>query len=176
MLHELDFKQLLPEAGGTYITDLWGVKHPIRDVDIVLTKSMFKGYGWLCENGMSWEDYWAAFKKYDHALYISNVGWDEPQQFTTLNYQFLITLSMTAEEFRPADLPKGWDHSPAEDERHWITKATEQMYYDLCCNEAYRLSVFTREKSRRARILRKNPLFIHEPVFTKQLDEMADRV
>ena len=74
MLHELDFKQLLPDAGGSYITDLWGVKHPIRDVDIVLTKSMFKGYGWLCENGMSWEDYWAAFKKYDHALYISNVG------------------------------------------------------------------------------------------------------
>ena len=176
MLHELDFKQLLPDAGGTYITDLWGVKHPIRDVDIVLTKSMFKGYGWLCENGMSWEDYWAAFKKYDHALYISNVGWDEPQQFTTLNYQFLTTLSMTAEEFRPADLPKGWEHSPAEDNRHWITKATEKMYYDLCCNEAYRLSVFTREKSKRARILKKNPLFIHEPVFTRQLEEMADRV
>ena len=54
----------------------------------------------------------------------------------------------STEEFRPADLPKGWDHSPAEDARHWITKATEQMYYDLCCNEAYRLSVFTREKSR----------------------------
>ena len=29
-----------------------------------------------------------------------------------LNYQFLSTLSIQPEEFRPADLPEGWDHSP----------------------------------------------------------------
>lgn len=175
MIHEVDFKDLLPNAGGETITDIWGEKHPIKDVDVILTKSMFKGYGWLTENKMSWRDYWTKFKKYDHALYISNVGWAEPEQLTELNYQFLTTLSMTAEEFRPADLPKGWDHSPAEDARHWITKTTEQRYYDLCCNEKYRLSVFTREKSRRARILKKNPLFLHEPAFIKQLNDMAEK-
>ena len=58
---------------------------------------MFKGYGWLTENGKSWEDYWATFRKYRHALYVTNVSKERPQGFTQLNYQFLTTLSMTGE-------------------------------------------------------------------------------
>lgn len=50
------------------------VQHPIQKVDIILTKSMFKGCGWLNESGMSWEDYWAVFRKYRHALYITNIS------------------------------------------------------------------------------------------------------
>ena len=45
---------------------LWGVQHPIQKVDIILTKSMFKGYGWLTGSGMSWEDYWAVFLSLIH--------------------------------------------------------------------------------------------------------------
>ena len=175
MLHEVDYKFLLPSSGCEFITDIWGETHPVKDVDIILTKSMFKGYGWLTDNKMSWQDYWKKFVKYNHAMYITNVGWAEPEQITELNYQFLTTLSMTGEEFRPSDLPKGWDHSPAEDPRHWLTKATEQRYYDLCCNEEYRLSVFTNERSPRARVLKKNPLFLHEPAFTRQLNDMAEK-
>lgn len=77
------------------------MNHPVAKVDVILTKSMFKGYGWLTENGKSWEDYWAAFRKYRHALYVTNVSKERPQGFTQLNYQFLTTLSMTGEEFRP---------------------------------------------------------------------------
>lgn len=175
MVHEVDFKTLLKKTGKTIIQDIWGLKHPVDQVEVVLTKSMFKGFGWLTENGMSWADYWSAFDKYEHALYISGVSKEEPQEQTQLNYQFLATLSMTAEEFRPADLPLGWDHSPSKDARDWITKATEQRYYDLCCNEQYRYEYFARQKSPAARVLKKNPLFIHEPVFTKQLEDMAER-
>lgn len=107
MLHEVDFKDYF-KNGGTYVLkDIWGEEHPVDDVDIILTKSMFKGYGWLGENGMSWADYWTAFRKYRHALYITAVNKENPERFTQLNYQFLNTLSMTAEEFRPADLPLG---------------------------------------------------------------------
>ena len=49
------------------------MNHPVAKVDVILTKSMFKGYGWLAENGKSWEDYWAAFRKYRHALYVTRV-------------------------------------------------------------------------------------------------------
>lgn len=45
MLHQVDFKDLLMNAGTMTLTDMWGVKH--SDVDIILTKSMFKGAGWL---------------------------------------------------------------------------------------------------------------------------------
>ena len=117
MLHEVDFKDYLDRSGADTITDLWGVQHPIQKVDIILTKSMFKGCGWLTGSGMSWEDYWVVFRKYRHALYITNVSKEKPEKTTELNYQFLNTVSLKADEFRPADLPDGWDHSPETDER-----------------------------------------------------------
>jgi len=176
MLHEVDFKDYLTHAGGEYITDIFHQSHSIRDVDIILTKSMFKGYGWLMENGMDWDDYWDRFEEYDHALYITGVSKRKPERYTQLNYQFLTTLSMTAEEFRPEDLPLGWDHSPSDDKRQWITKTTEQRYYDLCCDKKSRLAEFMKGNDAKARVLKKNPLFINEPVLSKQLDDMAKRV
>jgi len=173
MLHQVDFKDFLSRVGCEYIADVWGVKHPVGKVDVILTKSMFKGYGWLTENGMGWEDYLAAVERYDHALYITNTSKPEPQEYTELNYQFLTTLSMTADEFRPRDLPPGWEHSPSEDRRNWITKATEQRYYDFRANEEFRLSYFAKRRDALARVLKKNPLFVNEPVCTDELDAQA---
>ncbi len=186
MLHRVDFKDFCKSAGTDFITDIWGVEHSVEDVDIILTKSMFKGYGWLKENGRSWDDYWAAFRKYRHALYITNVSKPKPEAQTELNFQFLNTLSMSADEFRPADLPMGWTHSPAEDSRDWLTKETELTYYNLCANENYRLSYFTdhavgwwkpqSKESQMAKILKRNSLFISEPPYVKQLESEAEGI
>ena len=187
MLHQVDFHDFFRSAGTTHLTDLWGVNHPVAKVDVILTKSMFKGYGWLAENGKSWSDYWAAFRKYRHALYVTNVSKERPQGFTQLNYQFLTTLSMTGEEFRPRDLPHGWEHSPKEDARQWLTKATETEYYKLRADAAYRRQVFTRQagwwgadrKSRAyllGKLLEKNPAFMGESVYQEQLEAMAQRL
>lgn len=186
MLHQVDFKDLLMNAGTMTITDMWGVKHSVEDVDVILTKSMFKGAGWLKENGKSWEDYWTAFRKYHHALYITNVSKPKPESQTELNFQFLNTLSMSAEEFRPEDLPLGWTHSPAEDIRDWLTKETELAYYNLCANDAYRIQYFTEQavgwwrpqskESQMARILNRNPLFISEPPYVKQLESETEGI
>ena len=184
----MDFKDFLHRGGCESITDIWGVIHRVSDVDIILTKSMFKGYGWLSGSGMTWEDYWSVFRKYRHALYITNVSKEKPERFTELNYQFLTTVSVRADEFRPADLPDGWDHSPEEDERHWLTKQTELAYYNFRANREFRRDYFLRElkkyrlfdrgKSREyymAAALKKNPRFIAEPAYTKRLDDMAER-
>ena len=189
MLHEVDFKDYLDRSGADTITDLWGVDHPIQKVDIILTKSMFKGCGWLNESGMSWEDYWAVFRKYRHALYITNVSKEKPEKTTELNYQFLNTVSLKADEFRPADLPDGWDHSPETDERNWLTKQTELAYYNFCADESFRQNYFL-EKFERvswwerhqgkgqilAAVLKKNPYFINEPIYTKRLEDEADKI
>ena len=189
MLHEVDFKDFLTLCGTDTITDLWGVEHPIQKVDIILTKSMFKGYGWLNGSGMSWEDYWTVFRKYRHALYITNVSKEKPEQATELNYQFLTTVSIQGDEFRPADLPDGWDHSPEEDQRNWLTKQTELRYYNLCANPQFRQDYFL-EKANRvswwerhqgkdhilAAVLKKNPRFINEPIYTKRLEDEADKL
>ena len=189
MLHEVDFKDYLDRSGADTITDLWGVEHSVRDVDVILTKSMFKGCGWLNESGMSWEDYWAVFRKYRHALYITNVSKEKPENTTELNYQFLNTVSLKADEFRPADLPDGWDHSPETDERNWLTKQTELAYYNFCADESFRQNYFL-EKFERvswwerhqgkgqilAAVLKKNPYFINEPIYTKRLEDEADKI
>ena len=189
MLHEVDFKDFLILCGTDTITDLWGVEHSVRDVDVILTKSMFKGYGWLTASGMNWNDYWNVFRKYRHALYITNVSKEKPEQTTELNYQFLTTVSIQGDEFRPADLPDGWDHSPETDERNWLTKQTELRYYNLCANPQFRQDYFL-EKANRvswwerhqgkdhilAAVLKKNPRFINEPIYTKRLEDEADKL
>lgn len=186
MLHQVDFKDFCKSAGTHFITDVWGVKHSVDEVDIILTKSMFKGKGWLEDNGKTWADYWATFQKYHHALYITGVSKPKPEAQTELNFQFLNTLSMSAEEFRPADLPLGWEQSPAEDPWDWLTKETELAYYNLCANEDYRISYFTdhavrwwkpqSRESQMARILKKNPLFLHEPPYVKKLEAEAEGI
>lgn len=144
MLHQVDFHSFLTGCGTRTITDLWGVEHRVKDVDIILTRSMCKGLGWMAECGMGWPDYWDAFRRYRHALYITNVSKEKPEQFTELNYQFLTTVSVRADEFRPADLPDGWDHSPEEDKRHWLTKQTELAYYNFRANGQFRRNYFLR--------------------------------
>ena len=189
MLHEVDFKDFLTLCGTDTITDLWGVEHSVRDVDVILTKSMFKGYGWLTASGMSWNDYWNVFHKYRHALYITNVSKEKPEQATELNYQFLTTVSIQGDEFRPADLPDGWDHSPEEDQRNWLTKQTELRYYNLCANPQFRqdyflekadwISWWERHQGKDhilAAVLKKNPHFINEPIYTKRLEDEADKL
>lgn len=187
MLHKVDFKDFYKMTGTTHLIDIWGVKHQVKDVDIILTKSMFKGIGWLNGSGKTWADYWKTFRKYHHALYITQVGDDEAEATTRMNFQFLNTLNLTTEEFRPVDLPLGWDHSPADDPRDWVTKETEQEYYNFFCDEAFRLQYFLKQGERHiweektrdsylAQILKKNPLFIREAAFSKQLDSIADGI
>ena len=187
MLHKVDFKDFLKSCGEETITDIWGIEHNVKDVDIILTKSMFKGYNWLCENNMTWQDYWKNFKKYNHALYITNVSKVKQDRYTELNYQFLSTLSIKPEEFRAKDLPKGWDRSPMEDNRNWLTKQTETEYYNLCANEDYRREYFLNildskgvdkngKKYILAKILKKNPLFISESIYSKELEDRATHI
>lgn len=47
MVHQVDFQEILGLCGQEVIRDIWGHEHRVKDVDIILTKSMFKGFGWL---------------------------------------------------------------------------------------------------------------------------------
>ena len=181
VVHEVDLKNLFAELGVPYIVDIWGERHDIHDVDLILTKSMFKGFGWMTENGLSFAEYLERCKAYRHALYISSVNQVGQELVTQFNYQFLHTVDMTAEEFRPSDLPLGWTENPQNAPRHWLTKYTELQYYRLTADEDGRLQHYLRQNggSRNrlvAELLQRNPLFLHEPVFTKELDDLAESI
>ena len=187
VVHEIDLRSLFSELGVPKIKDIWNVEHDVNDVQMILTKSMFKGFGWMTENGLSWAQYLERCRQYGHALYISGQDKAERQDTTELNYQFLNTLALTEEEFRPADLPDGWEASPENDPRHWLTKTTETAYYDYCANAETRLSYFLKDlkneeleitdrRRLRAELLKKNPLFLEESIFTKELADNAESV
>ena len=180
MLHSVDFEDFFRCAGVESLTDIWGVKHRISEVGVILTKSMVKCLGWLKENEMSWTDYWSAFDKYGHALYISQVSSDEKEAETVFNYQFLSTLSLTSGEFRPANLPRWFEGDPLADNRNWLTKDTETAYCRLCSDTDYKVRLFTDKdyapesrESLLAQILKANPEFIHEPAYANILKQKA---
>ena len=176
VLHKVDFKSFLAELGVFQIKDIWGKYHNAEDVEIILTKSMFKGFGWMTENGMTWADYLAKCREYRHSLYISEVSQIKTDAQTQLNYQFLVTASIKPDEFRPADLPLGWAHSPEKEKRDWITKATEQRYYSLVGDVDYRLSFLKENNAKWRNILALNPRFADEAHFTKQLNNQAKKL
>ena len=183
MLHKVDFNDFFSRAGVEFLTDIWGVRHSISEVGMILTKSMVKCLGWLKENSISWEDYWSTFNKFDHALYISQVGGDENSDDTVFNYQFLSTLSLTSDEFRPADLP-AWDEGePLSDSRNWLTKGTEAAYCRICSDKEYKIHFFTDKdhdpdsrEGQLTELLRANPKFIYESAYANILWQKAHKL
>lgn len=185
MVHEVDFKAIYKEANSSTIRDIWGNFHDINGVEMILTKSQFKGYSWLDDEGKAWDYYRLVCQHYRHALYVTNVSKETPEDTTELNYQFLNTISVTAEDFRPSDLPLGWSESPDNDTRHWLTKETEKRYYQLVADKEYQLQQFKKtyrffDKKDKdyylSNIVSKNPKFLGESAYAKQLEVMADKV
>ena len=185
VVHEVDFASLFDELGVTEITDIFGNKHNPHDVDLIINKSMFKGYGWMLENNLTWAEYLDRCRKYNHALYISGTDKAEIHDAIELNYQFLNTLAMTTDEFRPADLSLGWNSNPEWDNRDWITKTTETEYYKLVGDYGVRREHFlknlnidddTDKKKVYAKIIEKNAMFVDEPIYAKELQDKAKNI
>ena len=185
VVHEADFASLFDELGVTTIVDIFGNKHNPHDVDLIINKSMFKGYGWMLENNLSWAEYLGRCRKYKHALYISGTDKAGVQDTIELNYQFLNTLAMTTDEFRPADLGLGWNSNPEWDIRNWITKTTETEYYKLVGDYGVRRKHFLKnleiddesdKKKVYAKIIEKNAMYVNEPIYTKELQDKAKNI
>jgi len=103
-LHVFDYEGFLSERGVEYITDVWGVKHSIHDEMIILTMSMYKGFGYFKQYGdvRDWDRYWAAFNKYEHCISIARTNFTEDEEpvYTRSNYQVLQTLDLPYNEFK----------------------------------------------------------------------------
>lgn len=192
MVHEVDFHGLFREATVTEITDMWGISHPIERVRMILTRSQFKGCGWMTENGLTFEEYLDRCRNYRHALYVTGVNNTENEQYTDLNYQFLSTLSLRPEQFRPVDKPFDWmkEHMDREDEQNdsdsesWLTKTTEEIYYRLLNDEWFQFDYYVdhapkNPKSRGYRLagmLFRNDLLLAEKEYRRELDRAADTI
>ena len=184
MVHEVDFHGLFREATVTKITDLWGVEHPIERVRMILTRSQFKGCGWMTENGLTFEEYLKRLRAYRHTLYITGVNRTDNEQFTDLNYQFLSTLALSGEQFRPVDKPFDMTGQLSDESESWLTKTTEEIYYRLLNDEWFQFDYYVdhapkNPKSRRYRLaemLHRNDLLLAEKEYRRELDRAADTI
>lgn len=112
MLHTVDFRRFLLEElkiediENSYIEDIFGVKRSLKNVQIILTKSMFKMHKWVKgiyadTKELIMEEYFERFNRYDHAMYITNMESRlKNHGFISLNYQFLSTLKISKEDMR----------------------------------------------------------------------------
>lgn len=187
VVHEVDFHKLFAELGVREIIDIEGVRHPVSRVDMILTKSMCKGWGWMKENSLGWREYLDRCRKYNHLLFVSGMDRRSRDGLTELNFQLLNTAAITAEEYRPNDLPLGWERSPESVEQPWLTKATETAYYNTVADIGWQLCYFsmdldnpelgyTDRRRIRAELLDKNPAFLGEQVFQKELADKAKHI
>lgn len=98
----VDFKTYYKENGVKTITDIWGKPHNVNDIDIILTKSQYKGYKYFGKDGnySDWENYIRLLKKYDYKVGVSKVNYSHNKEpvMTRTNYQTLQTLNLEKED------------------------------------------------------------------------------
>ncbi len=110
---EVDFRKFYRSKGVTHITDIWGIKHDINEVECIWTKSMYKGVKYFNINNdySDWQNYLEKFYKYNHCLGIAkwNFRTEEEPIYTRVNYQYLQTLNIDKEAMiELAEYSKDW--------------------------------------------------------------------
>ena len=92
----IDFHKFSDEIGKRFITDIYGDKINIRDMDIILTQSQFK----LWDAFSSLSDYKKKLKKNNLGWGVSRVAPKQDTKYTFLNYQFIQVLNLNEESIK----------------------------------------------------------------------------
>lgn len=127
LVHQLDYSVYLKEHNVKYITDIWGWKHNVDDIMIIMTESMYKGYKYfnLTNTHKDWEDYWVNFKKYQYCFGVAkwNFTIEEEPIYTRANYQILQDLELSQSDFAKL----------YQDSIDWINKVVyDNPFYTYC--------------------------------------------
>ena len=91
MAFTFDFKAFAREVAQTEeVIDVWGYKHNINDIELVLTTSMLK----LWDSYLSIEDYLDKSSRNGHTFALTKITDEELDNEQTMNYQFLQSLEL----------------------------------------------------------------------------------
>lgn len=92
------FRRILKEWGYEYITDIYGNKHYIDDVDCIWNISMFKGHKLFKDKygSNAWIEYMNTVNKYQYKLGISKYSHHikNLNKYTRMNFQYLQCLDL----------------------------------------------------------------------------------
>lgn len=97
------FKQIFKEWGYTEITDVYGIKHKIDDIDCIWNISMFKGHKIFKEKygDKAWIEYNNTVDKYDFKLGVTKYSHHVKNMNlkTRMNFQYLQCLDLWNEKY-----------------------------------------------------------------------------
>ena len=92
------FKKILKEWGYEYITDIYGNKHNIDNIDCIWNISMFKGHKLFKDKygSNAWVEYLNTVNKYQYKLGISKYSHHikNLNKYTRMNFQYLQCLDL----------------------------------------------------------------------------------
>jgi len=125
LTHSFDYVSFLEDRGVESIIDIFGIEHSIYDKMIIMTESMYKGYKYFYNSGdeSDWNDYWKAFKKYDHVLSVAkwNYSFEKEPVMTRMNYQVLQTLEIEYNVFKKlADYSLDWAYKIVSGDQFYV--------------------------------------------------------
>lgn len=96
-----DFKAYAAEHGITEISDRWGNKHQLSDIDVLLSESQFKTNKYYD----SWEDYLSYAHKYGIKWGVARYSKEKDPEYTQVNYQYLQALTLSQEDIEGLTKP-----------------------------------------------------------------------
>lgn len=95
---EMPFREYYRSVGITEITDIFGAKHRVEDIDCIWNISMWKGYKLFKEKygAEGWRAYLAALEQYGYQLGISKYSHHKKDcnLWTRLNFQYIQCLDL----------------------------------------------------------------------------------
>ncbi len=96
MVVAFDFKEFARLHNKSVVTDVWGKKHNIDDIDIILTTSMLK----LWSAYESIDDFLSKSHMNNYGFCVTKVTPKHLDEVRTLNYQFIQSYNLTDEQIK----------------------------------------------------------------------------
>lgn len=97
----IDFHKFADDHNVSIITDVWGNRHNIHDIELVLTESMLK----LWDSYSSIDDYLKNCEENHYTFAITKSSEEELENVRTMNYQFLQSYDFTDEQINELIAP-----------------------------------------------------------------------
>lgn len=171
-----DFKRYCFEHGIETIKDIWGQEHEVDGLEMILTRSTWKGEKYFTKYGdyRDWNDYIQQCEKFDYGIGITK--WqksfqDEPV-YTRANYQILQDLQLSSDDFiSMADYSKEWGEKIAHGFTENVWNFTGLTYKESADGKL--LSPGTDDPYFKAML--KNPVVLGDSHIRRHIQSLADK-
>lgn len=92
-----DFKAYCHENSVSYITDVYGDKHNVDDIDVLLTTSQFKMWKAYKKYG-GWDYHRESMQRYNLKWGVVIANKEKDDEYRALNYQYIQALNLTDDD------------------------------------------------------------------------------